>query len=587
MWQVFLTLSVITVVASFLYILIHRRDKKAKVSPVNVILIAVFVANTLMFVPVYYTAFNIDTGFSLIFKTILVSLHHAIRLFIVDSDFEVIKDIAPSADTFLYNAYTSFAAILFVLSPAMTFGFIFSFFKNISAHRRYFANYNKNVYIFSEFNERSIELASSIKAKFHNVAIVFTNFDEDSMDSHKLQERARSFDAILFNKDILALNFNHHSPKRDINFLILGKDEDRNIKYALGIIEKYNNRRNTQLYVLSNEVEGELLLNAAHPEEIKVRRISNIRSMIYNILQFNGENLFKDALPNTSSSEKDISAVVVGLGKYGGEMTRSLAWFCQMEGYRVEIDAFDIDKCAEETFVSSCPELMDQEHNGKFDDPGESRYKISVHSSIDVDSITFDKEIRSLTKTTYVFVSLGDDEKNIRTSIKLRMLFEQIGIKPRIHAVVESSDRKKALEGITNYSGQAYDVEYVGATNEMYSYDNIINSDLEREALNRHLCWGEEPEFWKFEYNYRSSMASALHKRMKKACGIPGISKKPSERTEEEKQALRLMEHRRWNAYMRSQGYVYNEKRNNLAKTHHCLVTFDLLSQKDKEKDDD
>ncbi len=586
MWQVFLTLSVITVVASFLYLLMSRKDKKAKISPVNVILFAVFVANTLMFIPVYYTEFSIDTGFSLFLKTILVSIHHAIRLFIVDSDFEVIKNIVPKVDSYLYNAYTCFAAILFVLSPAMTFGFIFSFFKNISAHRRYITNYNKDVYIFSEFNERSVELASSIKEKFINSVIVFTNYHEEDADEVRLSNKAKELSSIVFEKDMLSLNFNFHSRKKNINFLILGKDEAKNIKYALGIIEKYNKRKNTQLYVLSNEVEGELLLNAAHPEDVKVRRISNIRSMIYNVLQFNGENLFKDAIPN-ETLEKDISAVVVGLGKYGREMTRSLAWFCQMEGYRVEIDAFDMNRSAEELFRSSCPELMDEEHNGKFDDPGESRYKITIHSQIDVNSITFDNTIRNLKKTTYVFVALGDDEKNIRTSIKLRKLFEQIGIKPRIHAVVESSDRKKALEGITNYSGQAYNIEYVGATNEMYSYDDIINSDLEREALNRHLCWGEESEFWKFEYNYRSSMASALHKRMKKACGIPGINKKPSERTEEEKQALRLMEHRRWNAYMRSQGYVYSATRNNLAKTHHCLVTFDLLSQKDKEKDDD
>ena len=65
------------------------------------------------------------------------------------------------------------------------------------------------------------------------------------------------------------------------------------------------------------------------------------------------------------------------------------------------------------------------------------------------------------------------------------------------------------------------------------------------------------------------------------------VEKKPSDRTEQEKHVLRLLEHRRWNAYMRSEGYVYSEKRNNLAKTHNCLVTFDLLSQKDKEKDDD
>ena len=47
------------------------------------------------------------------------------------------------------------------------------------------------------------------------------------------------------------------------------------------------------------------------------------------------------------------------------------------------------------------------------------------------------------------------------------------------------------------------------------------------------------------------------------------------------------MEHRRWNAYMRSEGFTYAEKRNNLAKTHNCLVTYDDLSLEEKAKDDD
>ena len=38
---------------------------------------------------------------------------------------------------------------------------------------------------------------------------------------------------------------------------------------------------------------------------------------------------------------------------------------------------------------------------------------------------------------------------------------------------------------------------------------------------------------------------------------------------------------------MRSEGYSFAEKRNNLAKTHNCLVTFDALTPEEKAKDDD
>ena len=53
---------------------------------------------------------------------------------------------------------------------------------------------------------------------------------------------------------------------------------------------------------------------------------------------------------------------------------------------------------------------------------------------------------------------------------------------------------------------------------------------------------------------------------------------------------IEVLEHRRWNAYMRSEGYVYSGSpdratRNDLGKMHHDLIPFDLLSEEDKRKD--
>ena len=53
---------------------------------------------------------------------------------------------------------------------------------------------------------------------------------------------------------------------------------------------------------------------------------------------------------------------------------------------------------------------------------------------------------------------------------------------------------------------------------------------------------------------------------------------------------LVTLEHRRWNAYMRSEGYIYSgsrdrESRNDLAKMHPDLVSLDKLNKEDIEKD--
>ena len=104
------------------------------------------------------------------------------------------------------------------------------------------------------------------------------------------------------------------------------------------------------------------------------------------------------------------------------------------------------------------------------------------------------------------------------------------------------------------------------------------------------MKWGEEEAFWQYEYNYNSSVASALHMQARIACGIPGAEKKEEELSPEETQIISALEHRRWNAYMRSEGYIYSgspdrRSRNDLAKMHHDLVDYKALSDDEKKKD--
>lgn len=59
--------------------------------------------------------------------------------------------------------------------------------------------------------------------------------------------------------------------------------------------------------------------------------------------------------------------------------------------------------------------------------------------------------------------------------------------------------------------------------------------------------------------------------------------------TTEENRTIAELEHKRWNAYMRSEGYVYvhGEKRNDMAKIHHLMIPFNELPPKEQEKDID
>lgn len=71
---------------------------------------------------------------------------------------------------------------------------------------------------------------------------------------------------------------------------------------------------------------------------------------------------------------------------------------------------------------------------------------------------------------------------------------------------------------------------------------------------------------------------------------LPRTGKTEQELTPAERDALEVLEHRRWNAYMRSEGYIYSgstdkASRNDLAKAHNDLVPFSWLSEEEKRKD--
>ena len=315
--------------------------------------------------------------------------------------------------------------------------------------------------------------------------------------------------------------------------------------------------------------------------------MDEVQSLVFRTLYEQGYQKIFQSATEQENGEKHISAVLVGMGKHGTEMAKALAWFCQMDGYIPEVTAYDINENAASVFASKCPELMDPKFNGVYDIDGEMKFKITVNGGVDVKSKAFDDAVTALPNVTYVFVALGEDGDNISTAVKLRGLFAKNGMDPVIQAIVYNTDKRVALDGITNFKGQPYDIDFIGDMETSYSEEVVLDSDVEELALARHMKWGNEDDFWKYGYNYRSSIASAIHTVMKKKCGIPGVEKKPCDREEGELWNLRKLEHCRWNAYMRSQGYVFAPKRNDLAKTHHCLVPFDELPLEEQIKDDD
>ena len=635
--------------------LTYNQRKKIKLS--FILIAGLVTASLLAFLPLCAkeVAKTAPPIFESGFLNFLSALHSTIRLFVIDGDYQTILDFsAESLEGNWVHVYNAVAAVLHIACPLLTARGIVSLFYNFTAYLRYYSGYFKDTYIFSDLNERSIKLARNLKKKDSNRMIVFTDvFKANDEESYELIEQAQEIDAILFKNDITVINFRFHSPKTILYFFIIGEDDSENINQTI-YLSKPNNKKNrppvpgyksdyksdylpngydyerkggdTKIYLFTIHSSSEQLLSSISPQFLKLRRVNDVQSLIYKLLYDEGHYIFQSAsesgniishpITGEPVKEKIISAVVVGLGLHGTEILKALPWFCQLYPYRVEITAFDKDKVAESRFISQCPELMSEQHNGDYETDGEAHYKITVNPGLpegcNVNSKEFDNAIEKLENATYVIVALGNDDLNVQVAAKIRILLKRKGKHPFIHAIVYNPDKQSLLQKGSIATGIMYDIHPTGDTSINFSEECIIGSELERAAENRHLAWAhtdeEKEAVWKYDYNYRSSIAAVIHKKFKNKFkveigktdegepiyyyheGVPGADLPKEERKDPKYEYLGKMEHQRWNAYVRSEGYVLpleGYTRDKLAKTHHHLRPFDELTPEVKANDID
>lgn len=645
-WYVCFALSALIMLSALVWVTavcIRRYKRKRLFTPNNVLFVGTFVSSAILFFPMYLHTFAEDTLWVGAFKSVMLAVQHAICLFAIDGGFiEIILGNVEHLEGVFYMAYTAYSAFFYIFAPILTFGFILSFFKNVSAYRRYVCSFWKNTHVFSELNEHTLALAKSIAEKADktvfgkDVLIVFTDVIEKNEEENcDFIEEAKELGAVLFSKDLSSVKYRLKRSFRKLNFYLISEDESEKIRHATDIMRSYD-LKDVSLYVFSDDIRCEMLLGVKNVENMSVIRINDIQSLIYHNLDEHGLRLFDNAV-RTENGEKQISAVIVGLGKYGVEMLKALTWFCQADGYSLKITAFDEDAQAEERINQLCPGLESRNHKGYIED---ARYDIDIYSGIDVKSADFIKKLSQIGDITYVFICLGTDEMNIDTSVRIRReleklrAFGKISTTPDVETVVYT-DIADAFgfkwgipedepNGIVNFKGQKYKIHIIGDLDSFYTVDTVISNEytvlaegenaayaekvyssameeadaLEREGRAEDAKKAREDAekkrksdisaFRRFEYNYRSSIARVIHDRLKDK-----LYPKPegdSEALEARKLQMAKIEHRRWNAYMITDGYEYSgstdsNTRNDLAKLHHNLHTTSQLSKADFKKD--
>lgn len=577
----------------------NLEGKQRILTPFQLFILCFFFAAVVILFPIYYVDyFAAESGFLKLIKAFLLAVQNVLRLITLNGEFDNIRDFL--ADTSRINSvlgeiYSIYSVIIFIAAPLLTAGFVLSFFRNASSMISYGLRPCRKLYVMSELNENSLTLATDILGnKERGRLVVFTNvFEKVEGDNPECVAQARHIGAICVKNDVSVLGLKY-ARKCERKIFLIGKNEDENIRQALKLIDrhrgtKYDDER-LEFYVFSETAESEALIDSVDNGNMKVRRVNLSRNLA--LFEMQRHSIFENAVMNGTG--KHICIAIIGAGRYGTELIKTICCLGQMPNYTVEIHVFDSSIYNKERFKAMMPEFMDI--NGKKID-GDAEYYITFHDAVDVRNLDFIEAFSAVTGYTGVYVALGEDELNIETAMRIRTALKRndsdSGVP--IYAVVFDPAKAEIVTkgGLKNMEGEEYGITFIGSLQESYSIKNIEQCELEEKAVVLHSQWAKTEEekqaaskkFEQYEYYRRSSMMQAVYRDLRAEFGYARESEDTSE-GRANNDLLRLYEHRRWNTYMRSEGYVRGEEKDHIAKTHKLLVPFDDLPEEEKKKDD-
>ena len=188
----------------------------------------------LFFIPYYLKMFG-DSFSTGLFKSVFLAAHHAIRLFVVDANYEEIQKFAEDFGV-LGDFYSIFGIFLLLTAPHLTFGAIASLLRELSMHFYVQFNFKKDQYIFSELNLQSLYLSHDIIRKNPRASIVFMDNkkgDKDEIDSVKRSISA--FRPTFLQGSIVKMAFMMSRRGRDAKYFIIGDDELENAAMTIAL----------------------------------------------------------------------------------------------------------------------------------------------------------------------------------------------------------------------------------------------------------------------------------------------------------------------------------------------------------------
>lgn len=628
-WKICFAMAILFVLAGTVVYIICRKQGASRIQYLGA---GVFLASVAMCFPVMNMQENAGIALAM-------CISHSIRMFVVDTGADDIlsmltRDMLGS----MLLPYKMLAATLYLLAPVFTLGVVLQYFSNTFERLRMRLKKKHDLYIFSELNTRSLEIATDMwscaKKAGRRLEIVFCCSDKKDGVNTDQEKSARKLNAVLLPEEIIHVRLN--SQRRRVNYYIISEDDDANVDQTLKMIHDMTSgsawytkqrlcQRNVTLHCYATNAEAEILLDAKDKQDLKVVLVDEVRDAVYE--QLYEYPLYMNQMKTGGAKQNTLTLLIVGGGKAGCEFLKAAVWSGQMISYKLNIHLFDLEGTnLQERLEEECPELLAE---------GGS-YQICIHEG-DVFSSIMQNELDALGQVDYCVSALGDDERSIRAAVWMRRHFcAKTGYtKPFICAYVQSLAKKMAVSELSentrrktslsygivpfgcggvyygNESDAAFVLEYLGLGVQSHYFRLNRGSDAESRRY-------AVQNFYEKQGNRRSSIANGMHistKLWEMGYGILRVPEKGEELecyrrcvkpvdfaeilsslSETERAAYYNLEHERWMAYVRTEGWrlssnggrtlaeiracyeLYCEEfknQNYLAKMHPALVPID------------
>ncbi len=527
------------------------------------VLVCLFIATYIIYLPAFLTLYDFISG-------LIGDFVHVLQVVTLDADIMEFYDVinAGTGNEVFTKIYVVLLGIVHIALPLVSaLTAVTVLFRCFSSMQLFLANNcKKSIFVFSELNERSLQLVKSLEKI--KCDIVFSNSDNDSLNNE-----SDSMHRFIFREESIS-DLNIKSKRRkNIHFFCISENEDESLSYALQLMEKFSKlddseQEHIHIYQFSRYQDFSVFIDSAEKGMLDVQCINEYEMLIYHLL---------DKYPLFKFAKSDIHVLLHGLSYINTVALKAIAWCGQLSGFSMRISVVGVN-------------ISDQINELKLNVPGlfTDRYRINFYDCKNEKEI-IDTISEKCADTNYIIVSDDSDNNTMNCGITLRRLFYRLSKNydycPPIFCYIKESSKYNIVKNLATAESNpkrkmSYDLIPFGSLSEVYSYEKLVDSDLEKLAKNVHLAYEEIfsdgaidvkeaiKRYNIFEVNKRSNRANALHIRYK--LNLLGLDYSEKEDqcsvemsnyyTEDCLEKLSISEHARWMAFLETEGWIPSTK---------------------------